>query len=204
MRFIPFLRTHAVVLATVILGTSAHAASDWEVSQAAPDSVRLGLYQEPGNVDVTYLELNVATQGGGNQAVSRVLSGATFSLDGGAALYAALPGEVIDNAALDAGNRLALVGPTQQAWGSLTVQGTDTFWLAAKVREGNLANGPWSSLGWAQLRFDTDGQLRLLNSHIAYNVPQLTVGAVPEPGTWALLSIGLAAVAGVTRLRRSR
>ena len=48
-------------------------------------------------------------------------------------------------------------------------------------------NQTWTLLGWAHLSFDSSGQLKMLDNHIGYHTDSLVVGAVPEPGTWALM-----------------
>ncbi|MFN3617400.1 MAG: hypothetical protein ACK4TS_05390 [Aquabacterium sp.] len=172
--------------AHVLLAQPALAAVDnggWEI-QNTSEGITLGLYQESGLVDVTYLSLSVSTLGSGPTA-SRTLTGTNFTLDGGAIVYAVQLGDTLSNAAFNAGSFPVLVGPSLVNWSSLTVEGNEEFWLGAQTREGNAGQNPWTGLGWARARFDDNGQLTLLDSAMGYNVDTLVVGAVPEPGTWA-------------------
>lgn len=194
-----------LALATpVLLAQPALAAVEsggWGV-QNTSEGITLGLYQESGQVDVTYLSLSVSTLGSGPTA-SRTLTGTNFTLDGGAIVYAVQLGDTLSNAAFDAGSFPALVGPSLVDWSSLTVEGNEEFWLGAQTREGNAGLNPWTGLGWARARFDDNGQLTLLDSAMGYNVDTLVVGAVPEPGTWALMGLGLLGLGWAQQRRRA-
>jgi len=173
----------------------------WEV-QNTSEGITLGLYQESGQVDVTYLSLGISTLGSGASA-SRTLTGSNFTLDSAAIVYAVQLGDTLSHAALSAGSFPALVGPSLVDWSSLTVQGSEEFWLGAQTREGNAGLNPWTGLGWARVHFEDNGELTLLDSAMGYNVDTLVVGAVPEPGTWALMGLGLLGLALAQQRRRS-
>lgn len=196
--------TALVAMAMAMTAMSAHAALDtnaWEVSNLPDDSVQFTVYHAPDRSDLTYLYGLVSSQTTANGGVSHTLQGLSFTLDSAATLYLVNQGDTLSNALFDSGAYTPLVGATNQTWTSLTVYGTDTFWLGAQTREGNAGLAPWTGLGWAQLRFDEQGQLQLLSSGIDYSASSLVVGAVPEPGTWALMGLGLVSLGWVARRR---
>ena len=80
-------------------------------------------------------------------------------------------------------------------------QTTPLFTFAGSVGNSTVAATHFS------LNLSSATGLRIEWADSAYNVGidhiEFTVGAVPEPGTWALWAAGLAAVAGVARRRRA-
>jgi hypothetical protein len=191
------LSAHAVVESghwTVYSGT--------DIGYGLGDGIRFTLFQEPTDQDFTSLYVSIDSATAPNGTVTRTLTGSSYTLDSAAALYAVTAGASLSNTLLDAGTSPALVGPAAQPWSTLTVQGSDTFWIGAKIRDGNNGTADWTGLGWAKLRFEADGQLTLLDSAMGYDTANMVVGAVPEPSTWAMLALGLAAIGGVTHRRR--
>lgn len=190
---------------------SAHAAVEsghWTVT-TGPDmgfglteAIRFTLFQEPTDQDYTALYVGIDSHTAPNGTITRTLTGATYTLDSAAVLYAVSAGAPLSNTLLDAGTYPALVGATAQLWSTLTVQGSDTFWIGAKIRYGNMGSADWTGLGWAKLRFEPGGQLTLLGSGMGYDTSHLVVGTVPEPSTWAMLALGLAGIGGVAQRRR--
>ncbi len=56
--------------------------------------------------------------------------------------------------------------------------------------------------GWAHLQVQANGTLQIVDSAMAFHEPGIKVGtlqAIPEPGTWALMGIGLVGLAAVRR-----
>lgn len=86
------------------------------------------------------------------------------------------------------------------------------FYVAGVIHTSQLlpqeaANGQATALryGWAHMVIDGDNQVSIVNSAVAFNEPGIVVGtltAVPEPSTFALTSLGLAAL--ITTLCRQR
>jgi hypothetical protein len=62
-----------------------------------------------------------------------------------------------------------------------------------------------TSFGWAHFRTDAEGKLTIVDSAMAFREPGIIVGTlttpVPEPATWAFMSMGLLGV-GLARNRR--
>lgn len=104
-------------------------------------------------------------------------------------------------------------------WGSV-----DTYnWIDVLDRSGGVlgtfngldvaagANGSWTagsmnplaSIAITGLDRGNIGGLRLRSTGIAFEVDNFAIGAVPEPGTWAMLLLGFGVLGGAMR-RRSR
>lgn len=204
-------RTLGAAVIGAVFSLSAHAVvesghwtaySGTDIGYGLGDGIRLTLFQESTDQDYTSLYVSIGSTTASNGTITRTLTGATYTLDSAAVLYAVSAGAPLSNTQLDAGAYPALVGATAQPWSTLTVRGSDTFWIGAKTRYGNTGSGDWTGLGWAALRFESDGQLTLLGSAMGYDTSTLVVGTVPEPSTWAMLALGLAAIGGVAHRRR--
>lgn len=85
--------------------------------------------------------------------------------------------------------------------------GTDSsparFYLGVRTH-GQEEGGPiWrSSLGWLLLENTRNQGLRLVDSHVAYNVPSIVIGQVPESSTWSLAAVGMMLTGVLSRRRR--
>ena len=122
----------------------------------------------------------------------------TLNVDEGSVLAVARPGNVANNDFF-AGTRWA--GPVQV--------GQD-FYLAAATSSLSDPGVTWSnyntrtSFGWAHFRTDSTGKLTIVDSAMAFREPGIIVGtlvtAVPEPSTWAFMSLGLLGI-GLARRR---
>jgi hypothetical protein len=129
-------------------------------------------------------------------------------------LFLVTPGQVIgrDNWASLAGQMQPIVtDPTAPTGPNSFLQVGKDFYLGAATiafadPEFNWAtlNTTRTSFGWAHFQAQADGTLKLLDSAMAFREPGIVVGtlqAVPEPGTWALMGLGLVGVAAVSRRR---
>lgn len=116
----------------------------------------------------------------------------------------------------DAGNQLSFgfnAGDGVYDWaGTTNVDGQRTFTLSSGPisRQGEFSlSFDGGSESWAQSVWYLDelsGEQYWLGSQATAGIGALTltvnVSAVPEPGTWAMLALGLAALGGAGRLRR--
>ena len=145
-----------IALSAGLLSTlTAHAAIEaggWEVNHWSDDNIQFSIYQLPNQQDVTFLYAQVSHDTATDGSVSHTLQGLSFTLDSAAVIYSVNEGDNLSNALFDSGAYIPLVGATSQTWASLTVHGTDTFWLGAQTREGNAGTQPWTGLGWAARR----------------------------------------------------
>lgn len=76
---------------------------------------------------------------------------------------------------------------------------TASFYLGVQVGS---PTGWRNSLGWVLLESTSDGNLRMLDSYVAYGADQIIVGQVPEASTSAQVLIGLFAIAGISFAKR--
>ncbi len=144
------------------------------------------------------------------------LDGLNFAHD--VALYS-MTGTVLATATVAAGTAAPLIGEYRYAMlgSAFTLQAGTQYVLAAHtdstdgyryatVPPATLAVDPQISIGANAGVYNYGPSLAFPQSQVGYDLyatpNMLLAGAVPEPGTWALLFAGLAAVAGLARRRR--
>jgi hypothetical protein len=157
----------------------------------------------------TYIAVDQTVQGDytgsivNYDAAKGALTFLSYNADEGSELFLVKPGD-------------ALTITSQSNFVSLyTLQNTPVqvgqdFYLGVGTRSGSdpgfsWANHAWTSFGWAHLQVDGQGQLKVVNSAMAFREPGIVVGtltAVPEPATWLLSGLGLLAVGTVVRISR--
>ncbi len=203
--------TRSVAAATLLVSSlAAQAAVEpgyWAIGPRADDGTQsLMVYQNASSAN-SYGVRTIYNAQTGTLALGAPTLGAPASL------FLMTPGQV-----LGADNWLSLPGPMQ---GVLDAQsgsqpyfqaGTDFYLGAATIAltdpEFNWAtvNTTRTSFGWAHLQAQADGSLKILASAMAFREPGIVIGttqAVPEPGTWALMGLGMLGLAGVARRHRA-
>lgn len=202
----------AMALAATAFSTQAAISpGHWEV-WGSNTGIQFGLYQDQADTDITFLYADVETTVLNPTTAWRRVTGSTFSLDSAADLYLVQPGQLLTNALLESRTYPAIVGPTNatphtgqpdhQPWPSFIAADNQELWIGARIRSGNIGDQPWTGFGWAHLRFEDNGSITLLGSAMAYGESSLVVGAVPEPGAWALMCAGLGLVGLAVRRKR--
>ena len=144
----------------------------------------------------------------------------TFSFSGDPALGAGLvTGEVFGlmNNATSAASRVTVATNTAGYAVPITYQGDDPFTFtnsftetAGKITEANFSSLEFSSFTDLQLNFEGSNSLDGLGAETANDAglngitfaPAATVSAAPEPGTWALMMLGVGFIGWALRYRR--
>lgn len=132
------------------------------------------------------------------------LTGVTINVDEGSDWFLVTAGAAFSEAALAQGQFPFLIGATDFG-PTQTVAVGNEFYLGARPKSGY---GPSDVAGYGWGHFQViDGVPTLVGSAMAFNEAGIIVGtmqAVPEPGTMAMLAVGLAAVSVVSRRRPGR
>lgn len=148
----------------------------------------------------------------GLQYSPTLLSFPFITADADIALRLTRPGEVLTADTFKLPNPAA----TPQGLSLAEVNGKD-FYLAGMVTTGPRDPGEpaWDPVtspviqrfGWAHFVVNAQGVLTVADSAMAYveqGIVAGTVQAVPEPGTYALMGIGLVGLVGLSALRKAR
>lgn len=129
----------------------------------------------------------------------------TTNIDEGSTLFLVKPGDVVSQAMVDA------PGVNDLGNGEAAVVVGREFYLGAATSSLSDPGVTWgnieqrTSFGWALFQAQADGSLKILDSAMAFReagIVVATLQAVPEPGTWALMGLGLLGLAVVKPRRR--
>lgn len=187
----------AQVAATAALSLStvcAHAiveAGHWSVASTVNwGNVGISVDQTPAG-DYTGTFLNHDAKAGTLQFV-------TLNVDEGSQLFYVRPGDNMSLANL----------PNLSSLSSQPLKVGQDFYLGASTRsysDPGFSYNTWTSFGWAHFQVNSQGALQIVDSAMAFREPGIIVGTlqttVPEPGTWAIMALGLLALAGLRQTR---
>jgi len=130
------------------------------------------------------------------------LSFENFAVDEGSDWYAVDPNDVFTASTIANGDFPFLIGEASGSLGELEVAVGESFFLGVNTGNFDSPNGPREDFGWGEFIYDTFGQLRVLDSAVAYDRGGIIVGtsqSVPEPSSAAVLFL---IAAGSLCLRR--
>ncbi|MFT3857721.1 MAG: PEP-CTERM sorting domain-containing protein [Aquabacterium sp.] len=185
--------TRTLIAATLALAASCAQATvepgHWSVSTSG-NQVAINVHQTPdGDGTGTFLT---------RDARAGTLTYVTSNVDEGSLLFIVKPGDEVSLA-----NLSGLTG-----FGSQAVKVGQDFYLGAATRsytDPGFSYNTWTSFGWAHFQVNSQGALQIVDSAMAFREPGIIVGTlqttVPEPGTWAIMALGLLALAGLRQTR---
>jgi hypothetical protein len=138
-------------------------------------------------------------------------------LDEGATFFVVSPGQAIGQAQADAAasrgkmtlNQIPVMDESALENGDTAHVFGNDFWLGVGTTlstdpgfPGFTNSNKRTSFGWAHIRSFYDGTFTLMDSAMAYRESGIVVGtlqAIPEPGTWAMMGLGVVGLAAVRR-----
>ncbi len=193
---------------TALLATSiaAHAVVEtghWSYRANAQGLHRLTVEQSPAGFGSYSVQAD-------HSAAAGTLSFSVPTLGAPADFFVVTPGQVIANSTLaDLRDQGHFFNGTQS--GLLVSKdfylGTATISLSDPEFNWATASTTRTIFGWAHFQLQTDGTLQIVDSAMAFGEAGIKVGtlqAIPEPGTWALMGLGLVGMAAVRHRRGTR
>jgi hypothetical protein len=182
---------HAVVISDtqILLSPTSEFGADYAITAV----------QAPDRFDPTTLWFSKV-----DSASQSTLTPITWNVDEEADYYLAQAGTAVTLQTLSSGQFTPLF-KLDQAF-SLNVPLNSDFYLAVATSDGSSSNPVRDVFGWVHLKNDASG-LSILGSAMAYGEGGIVVGTttpVPEPDTFALASVGLAALALGLRASKRR
>ena len=199
--------------ALVLAPTWAHAtveAGHWSVNTVSDSSNLVG-YNTAISIDQTAGGDSTSTFWSYNASTGTIRF-VSYNTDEGSTLFLVKPGETVSqDMVLNPGSHQMAIVPVTSGSQATVQVGTD-FWLGAATSSLSDPGVTWAnvstrtSFGWAHLQAQADGSLKILSSAMAFREGGIVVGAlqaVPEPGTWALMGLGLAGIGLLGRRRAS-
>ncbi len=191
--------------ATALLATSLAAqavveSGHWSYGPLVNGSNTLSVYQNTTDTNSYGVRTTYDAQTG-------VLTLGTPTLGAPASLFVVTPGQVIGQGNWQSlsGNALPVLVSPGLVVGQDFYLGAATIALTDPEFDWATVGTTRTSFGWAHFQAQADGTLKLLDSAMAFREPGIQVGtlqAVPEPGTWALMGLGLVGMAAVARRRQ--
>jgi hypothetical protein len=190
----------AALLATSLAAQAVVESGHWDYGPSFNGTSALSVYQNTAHTNSYGVRTTYDAQTG-------MLSLGVPTLGAPASLFLVTPGQVIgqDNWRSLSSNALPVLVSPSLLVGKDFYLGTATIALTDPEFDWTTVDTTRTSFGWAHFQAQADGTLKLLDSAMAFREPGIKVGtlqAVPEPGTWALMGLGLASVAAMSRRRQ--
>jgi hypothetical protein len=192
MQHLTRLAATAALLATSLAAHAVVESGHWTYGPLTTGYNVLSVYQTPSDFGSFGVRTTYDAQAG-------TLTLGVPTLGAPASLFVVTPGQVISQANwLSFSTPSALQVGTDFYLGTATISTTDPefSWATAATTR--------TVFGWAHFQAQANGTLKMLDSAMAFREPGIvvdTLQAVPEPGTWALMGLGLVGLAAVSRRR---